>query len=650
MSTPLPTPCGAWPSPLTPELAAAGTTSLSYAASANGTLYWIEGRPAEHGRCVLMARLPSGALVECLGPQVDVRSRVHEYGGTPWAAVGDSLVYAEFDDQRLRRRTADGAVVVLTPPGCRYADGVGAPDGRTLLCVREDHRGAGAPANSIVAIDLGKPDAGTVLFGESDFVAWPRLDCAGRRLAFIAWDHPAMPWDGTRMVVGDLSDGQLAQIRVVAGGSRESVLDPQWSRDGTVLYFLSDRTGWWNLYRWRDGVVEPLTSLEAEIGGPLWVLGARSYVLADDERVLLSVNHETVERLCVLDLHTRELRPLDLPFVTFSALGMLDTNTAHAIAGSLDDLPALISVDLATGAHQLIRRAGAAPIPSGAVSRPEAIAFPTAHGPGGERRSAHAWFYAPCLPGHQPPAGELPPLMVMLHGGPTSHASPAFKVGVQFWTSRGFAVVDVNYGGSSGHGRAYRERLKGQWGVVDLLDAVAAVDFLADAGRVDGRRVAIRGASAGGFTVLSALAFTRRFAVGINYYGVADLEGLASETHKFESRYLDSLLAPLPSGREIYRTRSPALHMANSRAALITFQGSDDKTVPPQQSRAVVDAARAAGCPVTYIQFEGEGHGFRRGPNIIRALQAELVFTGRIFRFIPSGELPPVEIDNEFAA
>jgi dipeptidyl aminopeptidase/acylaminoacyl peptidase len=647
MSTPRPTPCGAWPSPLTPELAAAGAISLNCAAAAHGTLYWIEGRPAERGRCVLMARLPSGSVVEVLGADANVRSRVHEYGGTPWAAVGERLVYAEFDDQRLRMRTADGCVA-LTPPGCRYADGIGAPDGRTLVCVREDHRAPGEPANSIVAIDLDEPDEGRVLFGESDFVAWPRVDRTGRRLAFVAWDHPAMPWDGTRLVVGEMSDGKLVQSRVVAGGPGEAVLEPQWGSDGS-LYFLSDRTGWWNLYRWRDGVVEPMTSLDAEIGGPLWMLGMRSYALAGDERVLLSVSRDTTETLCVLDLPTRELRSLDLPFVAFSSLGMLDTSTAFAIASPVDDLPALISVDLSTGAYELVRRAGTAPIAPEVVSRPQAIAFPTAPGPDGERRSAHAWFYPPCLPGHQPPAGEAPPLMVMLHGGPTSCALSAFKVGVQFWTSRGFAVVDVNYGGSSGYGRAYRERLKGQWGVVDLQDAVAAVDFLVGAGRVDGRRVAIRGGSAGGFTVLSALAFTDRFAAGINYFGVADLEALASDTHKFESRYLDSLVAPLPAGRDVYRARSPALHMANCRAALITFQGSEDKAVPPQQSRAIVAAARAAGCLVAYVEFEGEGHGFRQGPNIIRALQAELVFLGRVFRFTPHGELPLIELENESA-
>jgi dipeptidyl aminopeptidase/acylaminoacyl peptidase len=280
------------------------------------------------------------------------------------------------------------------------------------------------------------------------------------------------------------------------------------------------------------------------------------------------------------------------------------------------------------------------------VSRPQAIEFPTQAGPDGSSRSAQAWFYPPTSPAHRPLADEKPPLLVMLHGGPTSHAGPAFKSAVQFWTTRGFAVVDVNYGGSTGFGRAYRERLRGQWGVVDLQDAVAAVDYLAGQGWVDGQRVAIRGSSAGGFTVLSALAFTDRFAVGINYYGVADLETLATDTHKFESRYLDGLVAPLPEGLALYRARSPAHHMAQCRAALITFQGSADRAVPPQQSRAIVEAAMAAGCAVAYLEFEGEGHGFRRGPNIVRALEHELVFLGRVFGYQPAEDLAPIEISN----
>ena len=643
-------PCGTWPSPLTPELAAAGAVSLAFAGAAGGTLYWIEGRPAERGRSVLMARTPDGRVTELLAPDANVRSRVHEYGGTPWAVVGERLVFSRFDDQRLVLREADGRERTLTPPGCRYADGRGTPDGRALICVREDHRGGGEPVNAVVAIDL---DTGseTVLFDGSDFVAWPRTSPDGRRLALVAWDHPAMPWDDTRLLVVDLDDGAPGAVQTVAGAPGESVLEPQWDADG-ALYFLSDRSGWWNLYRWRDGEVQAVTTLDAEIGGPLWQLGQQSYALTGDGRALLRISEGTVDSLALLDLHSGVLTPLALPFVAFGAVGLLDPGTGYALAAARDDLPALVTIDLRDGSLgrvDVVRRSGAAPIPPEAVAKAEAIDFRTAPGADGRHRHAQAWFYPPCLPGVAPPAGELPPLIVLLHGGPTSSAGPAFKVGVQFWTTRGFAVIDVNYGGSTGFGRAYRERLRGQWGVVDLNDAVAAVDHLVAARRVDGARVAIRGGSAGGFTVLSALAFTDRFAAGINYYGVADLETLAADTHKFESRYLDSLVAPLPEGREVYRARSPVHHMAQCRAALITFQGSDDRAVPPAQSRAIVDAARAAGCPVAYLEFDGEGHGFRQAPNIARALRSEVAFLGRVFRFTPAGEPVALDIANEAA-
>jgi dipeptidyl aminopeptidase/acylaminoacyl peptidase len=651
ITSPRELPCGAWPSPLSPELAAAGAVSLAHAGASEGVLYWVEGRPSERGRSVLMSRAVSGAIAEVLGPEANVRSRVHEYGGLPWARVGERLVASQFDDQSLRLRASDGSTTVLTPPGCRYADGVGAPDGHTLVCVREDHRAAGEPVNAVVAIDCSAPgDAGRVLYGDSDFVAWPRLSADGRRLALVAWDHPAMPWDATRLLVAELLDGVPVAWQGVAGGPGESVLEPQWDADGT-LYFLSDRSGWWNLHRWHDGQVEAVTALDAEVGGPIWQLGMRSYALTGDGHALLRINRHASEMLVVLDLASGAMRQLRLPFAEFGAPGLLDANTGFAIAVAVDQPPALITFDLRPGhegaAYTVVRSAGAAPLPPEAVSRAQAIQFPTAAGPDGQARTAHAWFYPPRLPGVAPQDGEVPPLLVLLHGGPTSCAGRGFRVGVQFWTTRGFAVVDVNYGGSSGYGRAYRERLRGQWGVVDLQDAVAAVDFLAATGQVDGRRVAIRGGSAGGFTVLSALAFTTRFAAGINYYGVADLETLAQDTHKFESRYLDGLVAPLPAGREVYRARSPVHHMAACRAALITFQGSDDRAVPPQQSRAIVDAARAAGCPVAYLEFEGEGHGFRQGPNIVRALQAELAFLGRVFGFMPADALPPLAIDND---
>lgn len=643
-------PCGAWPSPLSPELCAAGAVSLGFAGSHRGALLWTEGRPAEKGRSALMTWTPAGGLREILGSDADVRSRVHEYGGTPWCAAGERLVWSEARDQRLRVRQADGAVRVLTPEGCRYADARALPgpaEGRFIVAVREDHRpvAAGAarePRNEVVLLDLdAAEDEGRVLGSGSDFIAWPRPSPDGTRLAFVTWNHPAMPWDETRLVVGRLEDGHLVEPRVVAGGPGESVLEPQWDEDGT-LYVLSDRTGWWNLYRCAGfegphGRLEAVTKLEAEIGGPLWQLGMQSYVLLGSGQALLRVSRDARDTLVKLDLRTGAHEPLELPFVTFGSLGRLDAHTAVAIAAGTHELPALITIglrpDVPTPRFAVVRSAGPAPLAREAVSVAQSLSFPTAPGPLGEARSAHAWFYPPHLPACRPRPGERPPLVVLLHGGPTSVAAGAFKVNVQFWTTRGFAVVDVNYGGSTSFGRPYRERLRGQWGVVDLQDAVAAVDHLVASGLVDGKRVAIRGGSAGGFTVLSALAFTRRFAAGINYYGVADLETLATDTHKFEARYLDSLVAPLPEGQEVYRTRSPVHHMGRCHGALLTLQGTEDRAVPPQQSRDVVAAARAAGCRVEYLEFEGEGHGFRQQANIVRGMQAELAFLGEVFGF-----------------
>ncbi|MDE2147929.1 MAG: S9 family peptidase [Burkholderiales bacterium] len=643
-----PLPCGAWPSPLSPERAAAGGVSLAYAGATGGRLLWIEGRPAERGRSVLMAREPDGRVHEPLPAEANVRSRVHEYGGLPWAAVAAGLVVAQFDDQRLylHPHPGGGAPMPLTPPGCRWADACTAPDGRTLVAVREDHRAPGEPANALVALDTGRPgEAGTVLYGASDFVAAPQFSADGRRLAFIAWDHPAMPWDASRLLVGEFADGALANVQAVAGGPGESVIEPRWDGDGS-LYFLSDRTGWWNLYRWRDGRVQAVTALQAEIGAPLWQLGQASYALGGDGRALLRIGRGAVDTLARLDLASGALTELALPYVAYASVGLLDADTGCAIAAAVDDLPVLITIDLRRGTQAVVRASGDAPLAPEAVSVAEAVEFATAPGPDGAARTAQAWYYPPRLPGCEPQPGERAPLMVLLHGGPTSQAGPAFKTGVQFWTTRGWAVVDVNYGGSSGWGRAYRERLRGQWGVVDLQDAVAAVDHLVAAGRADGSRVVIRGGSAGGYTVLSGLAFTQRFAAGINYYGVADLEGLAADTHKFESRYLDALVAPLPQGREVYRQRSPVHHMQRCKAALITFQGSDDRAVPPAQSRAIVAAAREAGCPVAYLEFEGEGHGFRQAATLVRALQAELAFLGRVLGYTPAEALPALEIEN----
>jgi len=636
---------GSWASPLSARRLATASAAIGSARAFGGRLLWTETRPDEGGRIALLESDAAGRAVEVLAPPFSVRTRVHEYGGIAYVAAGPRLLVVNDADQLLYAVEANRPPVPLTPPGLRYADGDETTDGRRAVFVREDHRGGGEPENVVVAIDPEQPSEGTVLFDGSDFVAAPRLSRDGR-LAFVSWNHPSMPWDGTRLHVGRLAGDRLLDLTVIAGADDESVIEPGWDDDGT-LYFLSDRSGWWNLHRFRNGRVEAVTALEAEMGGPLWQLGQSTWALIGGGHAIAGVCRRGREELALIDLETGALTPLPLPFVAFGSVGRLDARTAFAVAAAEDEPPALISIDLDSGRHSVIRRtAEAPPLPTEFIARAEPIEFPTAAGADGAARSAFGFFYPPTNPDHAAPAGEKPPLLVELHGGPTGRRSPSFSLSRQFWTSRGFAAVDVNYGGSSGFGRAYRERLRGQWGVVDLADAVAAVKHLVAQGRVDPKRVVIRGGSAGGFTVLSALAFTDVFAAGVNYYGVADLERIAADTHKFESRYLDSLVAPLPQGREIYRARSPVHHLQQMNAALITFQGAEDRAVPPEQSRAIVDAVRQRGLPVAYLEFDGEQHGFRRAENIARALEAEVYFLGRVLGFTPSDAVEPVAIDN----
>ena len=646
MTVPTVAPHGSWASPLPARRLAAASAAIGQARRSSSRLLWTESRPDEGGRIALLERDAASRTFELLPPQFSVRTRVHEYGGVAFLVAGRRLLFANDADQRLHVLETAGSPVPLTPSGLRYADGDASADGRLAVFVREDHRHAGEPRNAIVAIDPAVASEGTVLFDRSDFVAAPRISRDGRHLAFVSWNHPSMPWDGTTLQVGALAGGRLRELRAVAGGEDESVIEPIWDADGT-LYFLSDRSGWWNLHRFRIGRVEAVTTFEAELGGPLWQLGQSTWTLAGHGRAVASICRRARDTLAVIDLATGTAVPLPLPFVSFDSIGMLDADTAFAIAASEDEPPALIAVDLATGRHSVLRRTlEQAPLPREFISRAEAIEFQTDAGADAVARSAFAFFYPPCNPDFAAPANEKPPLIVELHGGPTGRTTASLSLKRQFWTTRGFAVADVNYGGSSGFGRAYRERLRGQWGVVDLADAVAAVRFLVAAGRVDPRRVVIRGGSAGGFTVLSALAFTDVFAAGVNYYGVADLERIALDTHKFESRYLDRLVAPLPQGLDIYRARSPIHHLRTMNAALITFQGAEDRAVPPEQSRTIVDAVRSRGLPVAYLEFDGEQHGLRRAENIARALEAELYFLGRVLGFTPADALTPIAIDN----
>jgi dipeptidyl aminopeptidase/acylaminoacyl peptidase len=652
--TPAATPYGSWPSPIDAATLAGAAIGMSDLQVHGGALFWRETRPAEGGREVLMRLEPGGEAQQLTPPGFSVRTRVHEYGGASYAVLDDAIVFSNFDDQRLYLQRGHAAPVAITPSGYRYADCRPHPlAAMRLVCVREDHTDAtraanGEERNEIVAVDVPQaadaaPDAGRVLVGGSDFVAYPRISPDGRRLAWLWWNHPQMPWDSARLSVAGLTGDVVGPATVIGGAEAQSALEPQWRADGT-LYFIDDPLGWWNLHAWQHGEVRAIAPMAREFGGPLWAHGASTYALLGDGRAAVRSSLAGIDALGVLHLDSGALRNFDLPYVAFSDVQRLDERHVVAFASSETEHAALIVVDLADGTHRVLHRATPSSLDPAWIARAEPIEFPTTAGPSGEARSAHAFCYPPTNPGHVGPADEKPPLLVLAHGGPTSVTKPGLALARQFWTSRGFAVVDVNYGGSTTFGRAYRTRLNGQWGVVDLQDAVAAVEHLIALGRADPRRIAVRGGSAGGYLVLAALAFTDRFSVGANYYGVSDIKALSATSHKFERNYDVSLVGP--PDEALYRERSPLYHLDRLTRPLITFQGADDRIVTADQSRRIFEALKARGVPTAYLEFEGEQHGFRRAGNIILAQQAELYFYGTVLGFTPAEALPGVEIHN----
>ena len=630
-------PGGTWVSPITFESLVEGAVHPSDLRTDDGRLYWLESRPADGGRMVVMSDDGSGAAQLTAAPFY-VRTRVHEYGGAAYAVQEGGLYFANFADQRLHVLRPGGEPEALTPEGYRYADAAALPGGG-LVAVREDHTDPSDVKNAIVRLEGKAGDAGQVLFGGGDFVAYPRPSPDGRSLAFVGWDHPNMPWDTTSLYVAELTDAGLGDVRRIAGGDEESVIDPKWSADGS-LYFISDRTGFWNLYRWADGEARALLPKAAEFAGPMWVFGQSNYALLPDGRVLARYGGEGRDRLALI-APDGGVHELETDFVECGALHALDARRVAMLAAFSDQGPAILTVDVETGEMVVVRRPSPAKVDPASISAAQAISFPSAGG-----RTAHALYYPPTSAAFELPAGEPPPLIVQAHGGPTAGASAGFSLSTQFWTSRGFALVDVDYGGSSGYGRAYRQALNGQWGVVDVEDVIAAAEFLVKTGRADPRRIAIHGGSAGGFTVLAALAQSDVFSAGGDFYGVSDLEALARDTHKFESRYLDTLIGPYPETKALYEARSPINHLDRFRTPLIIFQGALDPVVPKNQALMILEALRSRQTPVTYLEFEGESHGFRKAETIIASKQAELYFYGRVLGFAPADDLPEVRIEN----
>jgi dipeptidyl aminopeptidase/acylaminoacyl peptidase len=637
-------PYGSWVSPITAEALADAQIGFGNLRNFNGDLYWTENVPAAGGANGLFRMSDTATATRVVPDGANVRTRVHEYGGAPYAVVADTIYYIELADQRLYRLEAGGTREALTPAGFRYADFTPriAGDGSTtaLICVREDHTTAGEVHNTLVSVPLPTGGAGDVLFGGSDFVAHPRLSPNGQQLAFVTWNHPHMPWDASQIRLAELGEHGLGPAQCIAGGNGESVLEPEWDVDGT-LYFISDRSGFWNLYARRGDAAQVLWPRQADFAHSLWLLGQASYTLLGNGLAVTRFCEGGIDRLAVIDLRSGAGRLLDLPYVEYSLLTRIDDQHVAAVVGSTREPDAIVRINVESGKAQVLRQAGRALLEPEAVSTAIPIDFPSAGG-----RVAHAFYYAPFNPKFRAPAGELPPLLTLVHGGPTVQASPGYSSAVQFWTSRGFAVVDVNYGGSSGFGRAYRRELEGNWGIVDAEDVIAAARYLVGTGRVDPKRTAIRGGSAGGYTVLVALSTSDVFCAGADYFGISDMTAIARDTHKFESRYLDSLMGPLPESQAIYDSRSPLQHLDGFKAPLIVFQGADDPIVPPNQSERIVNALRARGAPVAYLLYPGESHGFRKPATTISSLQAELSFYGQVFGFVPADQLPPLIIEN----
>jgi dipeptidyl aminopeptidase/acylaminoacyl peptidase len=640
-------PYGSWSSPVSAELVARGGGRKSGAVLASdGALWWAELRPEEGGRTALMRRPEGGEPEEATPAGANARTRVHEYGGGAWtAAAPDLVVYAEFADQRLYRRRLGEEAVAITPEpevpaGLRYADLHVAPDAETLVCVREVHPAdGGEPENQIVALPLSDGGVARVLASGHDFYSFPRVSADGATLAFTTWDHPNMPWDGTELWTMPL-DGSAEPSRV-AGGPAESIFQPEWGPDGR-LHFVSDRDGFWNLCAagLASGEEEQLTAEQADLAHPQWLFGGSTYAFLDGGAIVFVRTERATERLFIRDPGGGPLRDLGLPYTNFGFPSIRGRGGRVAfVAGSPQADPAVVVLDVASGEREELIDAAEPPLDPRYVSRPRPVEFAT-----GDGALAHGFYYPPANPEFEAPEGEAPPLIVASHGGPTSHAVPALDREYLYWTSRGFAIVDVNYRGSSGYGRAYRERLDGAWGVVDSEDCVNAALHLAGAGEADGARLAIRGASAGGYATLCALTFHDGFAAGASYFGVADAEALATDTHKFESRYLDRLIGPYPERADLYRERSPIHHVERLRSPVILFQGLEDEVVPPNQAETMVAALAANGVPHAYLAFAGEQHGFRRAETNIRCMEAELCFYGRILGFDPAGDIEPVEI------
>jgi dipeptidyl aminopeptidase/acylaminoacyl peptidase len=631
-------PFGSWKSPIAGKVLTSGASLPGELTIEGERLYWLQSHPEQGGRYGLFTWAQGERPREVVPERFNVRNRVHEYGGGSYASSGSTVYFSNFQDQLLYR-LQNGKAVPLSRKGLRWADYVVDTRRGRLIAVREDHTRKGAPVNTISWLATDGSSEGALVSG-NDFYASPRLDRSGSRMAWVTWNFPNMPWDGTELWTGRLgADGRLSGRLMVAGGREESVIMPVWSPDG-ALYFVSDRSGFYNIYRWRQGRTERVTKVDADMGAAHWAFRISTYAFESKDRIVCTFTRDGVWHLGVVDVKTGRLKEVKTPYTDISFL-VAKKGSAFFLGGSPSEPPSIVKLDLRSGRTKVVHRPPVPRVDEGYISAPQHLEFPTTGG-----RKAYGFLYVPKNRDYRAPRGERPPLLVMSHGGPTAQTRTYLTLGIQAWTSRGFALLDVNYGGSTGYGREYRERLTGMWGVVDVDDCCNGARFLARKGIVDGRRLAVRGGSAGGYTTLCALAFRKTFKAGASHFGLSDLTAFDKDTHKFESRYLDKLVAPYPEGEKLLRERS-ALYSADSiTAPMIFFQGLEDVIVPPNQAEVMVKSLRERGVPVAYIPFKGEQHGFRRAGNIKRAFEAELYFYSKFFGFALPDVVEPVKIWN----
>lgn len=638
-------PYGSWTSPITPSLLTSAAPGYAFPQFDNGNLYWLESRPWENGRSVVARLNADGKVEDALPAPLSSRSKVHEYGGSPYLVVDDVLYFCLYDDQRIYAINLQDRQPLprpLTPENdFYYADFCFDRRQQRLICVAENHGEPGEPENLLVGVPLDGSMAIQRLYDGDDFYAYPRLDNSGEQLCWISWNHPNMPWDNTQLWLSHLADdGALLSPTLIAGNGEESISQPRWSPDNQ-LYFVSDRDNWWNIYQYQHGgTITAVLPMAAEFATPLWVLGMSNYDFCGDGTLLCSYSHEGSWQLATLSPGVSTLHPIATDYTQISDV-YCHGDRAWLVGASPQSAAELAEWHISDNSPHAVVHGEPITFDPGYLSQPQPISFPTEN-----NTPAHAFYYPPTNPEFSAPETTLPPLIVVCHGGPTGTASTGLNLKVQYWTSRGFAVLDVNYRGSTGYGRHYRQALHGLWGIADVEDVVAGARFLIDQGKVNPDKVAIRGSSAGGYTVLAALCFHNLFRAGACLYGIGDLETLARDTHKFESRYLDRLVGPYPERQDLYRERSPVHHVDNFHCPVIFFQGLDDKVVPPEQALSMVNALRNKQMPVAYLPFPGESHGFRKAETIRQSLEAELYFYGRVFDFKPADHLPTIAIFN----